>query len=173
MNNSTLIIQNIVRFIVLMLFQITVFNNVYLGGYINPFLYILFIIMLPTRMNKSYIITLSFLAGLCIDIFSNTLGFHAFCATLAGFSRIIFADKIITGNGDTEIDTPSIKSVSFYNFFVYSIIVTLVYNFSYYVLDFFTFQDLLQIIVHTILNSIITWLLIIGCQYLFMSRKKK
>ena len=44
MNN--VLIRNIIRFVVLVLLQVGVLNQVQLGGFINPYLYILFVIML-------------------------------------------------------------------------------------------------------------------------------
>ena len=59
---NKLIIQNIIRGLALVFFQVSVLNNIYLGGYVNPFLYILFILMLPVGMPKVGMIFLSFLA---------------------------------------------------------------------------------------------------------------
>ena len=96
MNN--IVWKNIGRFVLLMALQLLVLNYVYLGGYVMPMLYVLFILMLPTYCDKLLLLSLAFLSGLCVDIFSNTLGFHTFAATLIGFMRIIFADRIITQN---------------------------------------------------------------------------
>ncbi|PHR99524.1 MAG: rod shape-determining protein MreD, partial [Leeuwenhoekiella sp.] len=43
MSNS--ILRNILRFIVLVLAQITLFNNIDFLGYINPYPYILFVLL--------------------------------------------------------------------------------------------------------------------------------
>ncbi|HAV54612.1 MAG TPA: rod shape-determining protein MreD, partial [Aequorivita sp.] len=51
MSNSDILI-NIVRFVVLVFLQVLLLNNVNLAGYINPYLYILFIILYPLDGNK-------------------------------------------------------------------------------------------------------------------------
>ena len=48
---NRLVIQNVIRGLVLIFFQVMVLNNIYLGGYVNPFLYILFILMLPVDLQ--------------------------------------------------------------------------------------------------------------------------
>ncbi len=101
-----IVLQNIVRFVLLMLLQILVLNHVYLGGYITPFLYVLFILMLPTGMNRMGLLAVAFLTGLCLDIFSNMMGFHACCCTAVAFCRIAFGDRILTGGEEVVIDTP-------------------------------------------------------------------
>ena len=45
-----LVIRNIARCLLLVLLQVLVLNNIYLGGYITPYLYILFVLMRPTSL---------------------------------------------------------------------------------------------------------------------------
>ena len=58
--NSTLIV-NFFRFIALLAIQIIVFNNMNFYGYINPFPYILFIILYPVNGNKTGLLASSFM----------------------------------------------------------------------------------------------------------------
>ena len=69
-------------FIALILIQIIVLNNILFLGYINPFLYILFIMVFPFRRDRGLILILSFILGLTIDFFSDSGGINA-AATLA------------------------------------------------------------------------------------------
>ena len=170
---NKLIIQNIIRGLALVFFQVSVLNNIYLGGYVNPFLYILFILMLPVGMPKVGMIFLSFLAGLFVDLFSSTLGLHTFAATLIGFLRVIFADNILTKREKIEIDEPSIKNIPFSTYTVYVLLLTFVYSLSYYIMESFLLSDTFLIIIRAVLSTIVTYLLIISCEYLFLGRKKK
>ena len=81
------VLQNIFRFILLVLFQVLVLNNIQFLGYINPYLYILFILSLPVQMPRWFLLVLAFILGLSIDIFSNTLGMHAFATVFVAFFR--------------------------------------------------------------------------------------
>src|SRR5436189_5666322 len=75
MNSAVLL--NIVRFILLISAQILIFNNIDFFGYINPFPYVLFIILYPVNGNKSGLLFSSFLLGLLMDMFCNSGGVHA------------------------------------------------------------------------------------------------
>ena len=86
MSNSDILI-NIVRFVVLVFLQVLLLNNVNLAGYINPYLYILFIILYPLDGNKGLLIFLSFLLGLCIDIFEDSGGVHAAACAFIAYIR--------------------------------------------------------------------------------------
>ena len=81
------ILINLVRFIVLVLIQVLLLNNINLGGYINPFLYIYFILLFPLDGNKSLLIFLSFLLGLSIDIFEDSGGVHAAASAFIAYIR--------------------------------------------------------------------------------------
>lgn len=82
MNNAALL--NTVRFLVLVFFQVTVFNNIHFLGFITPYPYILFILLYPLNINRNLFLILSFSLGLILDIFNNSGGIHTTaCITLA------------------------------------------------------------------------------------------
>jgi rod shape-determining protein MreD len=83
-NNNLL---NVFRFILLLFVQVFIFNNINLLGYINPFPYILFILLFPVNGNKSLLLLSSFTLGLLIDIFSNSGGIHATASLCLAFVR--------------------------------------------------------------------------------------
>jgi len=89
MNNASL--GNITRFLLLLLAQVMIFNRIDLFGFINPFPYVLFIILYPVNGNKSGLLAASFLLGLSMDMFCNSGGVHAAsCLILAFFRPAIF-----------------------------------------------------------------------------------
>ena len=74
-------------FIALVLVQQFVFNNIELNTYMNPYVYVLFILILPFTLNKSLLLLLSFVLGATIDLLSGTLGLHSAACTLIGYLR--------------------------------------------------------------------------------------
>ena len=75
------------RLILLVLAQVVILNNIQFSGYINPFLYIMFIMMLPVRIPKNVVLLAAFLTGLIVDVFSNTMGMHAAACVLMAYAR--------------------------------------------------------------------------------------
>ena len=151
--------------------QVLVLNQIYFGGYISPMFYTIFILMLPNRMGRIYMLLLSFALGLCIDIFSNMLGFHAFACTVMAFCRIMFAERIITRNEDISITMPSFFSVSPQYFAYYSIILVFIHSLVFYTLDYFSIEQFFRVVVSSILTTIVTVILIVIWQMLFNRRK--
>ena len=84
--NSALL-GNITRFILLLTAQILIFNRIDLFGFINPFPYILFIILYPVNGNKSGLLAASFLLGLLMDMFWNSGGVHAAACLVLAYYR--------------------------------------------------------------------------------------
>ncbi len=169
MNN--IVIQNIVRFVGLMLLQVLVLNNIYLGQFINPYLYVLFVLMLPSSLAPVWMLLIAFVSGLCVDVFSNVLGLHAAACTLVAFFRIVFADKILTRGDDVVIDTPSIYSVAPQQFAFYLFVLLLIYNVAYYLLEDFTFSGWWRLFISALLSTAVVWCLSMLFQVMFMHRK--
>jgi hypothetical protein len=78
-----------------MAIQLLVLNHVYLGGYVMPMLYVLFVLMLPTDMGRIPMLLTAFGTGFLVDVMNNMLGFHALACALLAMMRILFADRIL------------------------------------------------------------------------------
>ena len=80
-------INIIVLFFILILSQVVICNNICLFNVAVPFVFIYFIVRLPLTMNINIVLTISFLTGLTIDMFSDTQGMHALACTILAFIR--------------------------------------------------------------------------------------
>ena len=79
--------SNIVRFVVFIFLQVIIFNNINLFGYVNPYPYVLFILLFPINSNKNILLISSFVIGITIDMFSNSGGVHAMASVVLAFLR--------------------------------------------------------------------------------------
>lgn len=156
----------------LMLLQLFVFDNIYLGGYINPCLYVLFVAMLPTSLPAIPMMLIAFGTGLMADVTSNMLGFNAFACTVVAFLRGVWLDNIVRGDNEGEVDTPSIRTVPYQQYSLYLFFLLLVFNFVYQLLLVFDLRELPSILLTTLLSTIITWLLAILYQSLLFRKDK-
>jgi len=68
---------NSIRFIGLVLLQVLILNHIRIGGYINPYVYGLYILLLPFSTPKWLVLFAGFSIGLSVDIFMSTAGLHA------------------------------------------------------------------------------------------------
>ena len=81
------LLRGFIYFVVLVLVQVLILNNIHFLRVATPFLYLYFILKIPVGTSQTNVVFFSFLIGLVIDMFSNTPGMHAFACTLAGFIR--------------------------------------------------------------------------------------
>lgn len=169
---SNLYVRNIIRFILLILFQVLIFDNIQFRGYINPYVYIAFILMLPFETPNWLLIILSFITGITVDFFSDTLGIHSAACTLMAFSRPGIL-RMISSPKDYEIGiTPSIRDLGFSWFFKYTSILTLIHHAFYFYLEVFTFHEFIYTFSRTLFSSLFTILFIIIGHYMFFSKNK-
>ena len=161
------------RFIILVLLQIVVLNNIQLSGFINPYLYVLFILMLPVKMPKLLLIFISFLTGLCIDIFSNTMGMHAAACVFMAFSRPGVLRIIAPREGYEAEATPSVKDMSFNWFLLYAGVLIILHHLFLFYTEVFRFSELFTTLLRVLASSLATLALVIMCQFLFAKSRKE
>ena len=154
------VIKNGLLFIGLIFIQVVVLNNINFLGYINPFLYILFVIVFPLRRDRGMLLILSFLLGLIIDFFLDSGGVNAGATVAIAYLRLPLI-KALTRK--SEIDFPLFKIIKlpFLKLLSFIAIITLTHHFILYSLEYFKFAEILTILSRTILTSIFTIILII------------
>jgi len=64
-----MILKNIYRFVVVLLIQVLLINNITLGTYVYPAFYIYFILLLPFETKGWVLLITAFLMGLGVDFF--------------------------------------------------------------------------------------------------------
>lgn len=79
------LLRGFIYFVVFVLIQVLILNNIHFLRIATPFLYLYFIIKMPVGSSRTQVVFFSFIAGVVIDTFSNTPGMHAAACTLAGF----------------------------------------------------------------------------------------
>lgn len=167
--NST-VIYNTLRFVLLLAAQVTIFNNINLFGFVNPFPYILFIMLFPVNGNKYSLLFTSFLLGLTMDLFLNSGGVHATsCLILAYFRPYIF--KFSFGLS-YEYQTVKINDSLSPERFSFILISVIIHHFSLFILEIFTFEYFLTIISRTILSTLFTLILSIIIIYLIKPNRR-
>ncbi len=169
MNN--VLLNNIIRFILLILIQVGVLNQVQLGGFINPYLYILFIIMLPFNIPGWFILVLSFVMGISIDMFCNSPGIHASATVFAGFLRQYIINGMMPRENAEPILTPNIRTFGIGWFFKYSLAIVVSHHVFLFMIEAFKFSDLHLILWRALLSIAFTMLLIFLCQFIFTRNK--
>ena len=162
------VLKNIVRFIALMFVQIYLFNHVNFLGYINPYPYVLFLLVFPFTANRSLYIFIAFLTGLTMDMFGNSGGVHAAACLFLAYLRPLtlrFAFGV-----SYEYNAIKLSKVSLYGRFVYISILVLTHHLVLFLLEVFNISNILYTLNKTLVTSIFTIILCIVFNILFSRR---
>jgi hypothetical protein len=169
---SRTVFFNIVRFFFLIFFQVLILNHINLSGYINPYFYIYFILLLPFDTPKWMLLLVSFLLGLSVDIFTNTIGLNAAACVMMAFARPFVITAISSGPESLLGDTPSLRNQGVKWFLYYSVILIFIHHFTFFFLEIFRFSEFVATLVRVLLSSAFTLLLVLISEYLIYPRGK-
>lgn len=165
------LIINSIRFIVLIATQVFLLKNF---GYYNlsiPYLYILFILLLPFGIPNALLFLLAFFTGITIDVFYNTLGLNALACTVMAFVRIVFISVTVQSNGFDNEPEPSLGIMGFRWFVFYATILTLFHHLVLFSFETFKFSELGYTLIRVVLSTLFTVFLIIITEFAFFQKK--
>lgn len=166
-------INDFIRFVALVLIQGLILNNIYLGGYINPYLYILFLLQLSFDLAPWIVLLLSFVLGLTVDMFSNTMGLHTSVSLLVAFVRPFLISIMVPKDDFNKYPEPSIKGMGFTRFAYYALFLTTIHHIALFYLEMFSFHHFFSTLFRAILSIIFTMILIVMTQQLIVQKTKK
>jgi rod shape-determining protein MreD len=161
-------INSILRYsliiIALILLQILLFNNIQFSGYVNPYVYIMAIMVLPVALPQWIILIIAFLTGFLVDLFSGSPGMHTAATVLAGFIRPYVLSLISPRDGYEQGSDLSMRIYGIRWFFTYTIIIVVIHHLTLFYLEVFRFAGFFRTLLRVILSSIVTvgFIMLIG-----------
>jgi rod shape-determining protein MreD len=168
--NRAGIIQSF-HFILFVLLQVLIFNNIQLTGYVNPFVYIIVILQIPFSMPGWLLMILAFFIGLTIDIFSDTPGLHSFACVSMAFFRPFVINSLYTRE-DIKSLQPNALTMGTNRYLYYVLLLTLIHHLSLFYMEVFRFSGFWSTMLRVLLSTFFTTFLIFIFQ-MFLFRNKK
>jgi len=153
---NNIYILNSIRFTLLVLVQVLIFNHINFIGFINPMAYIIFLYWYPLRENVSIFLIISFLLGLTIDLFSDTLAIHTAAIVTIAFARPVIMRFCFGANfefqGFTFKNTTSVQRMTFLGLLIG------LHHLVFFSLELLSFSHLLLILKKVLLTGIATFI---------------
>ena len=165
-----IIARNIVRFIVVILFQTLVMDNVMISGYMVPYVYVVFIILMPFETPRWVVLVSGFLLGFGIDLYEHTLGMHTAASVLLAFVRPYILGLLAPRDGYEPETFPRIHYYGFFWFLKYTLLLVFIHHSLLFFLEVFQLQDFLSTLLRVILSSILSASAIVLSQYFVFRR---
>ena len=157
----------LIHFALLVVLQVFILNNIQFSGYINPYIYILFILALPFETPNWALLILAFILGLTIDIFSSTVGMHCTATVFMAFMRPYVLKVISPRDGYESESLPQLRYYGAGWFIRYSAILIFAHHFVLFYIEIFRFSSFFTTFARVILSSIFTIILVFISQYFY------
>lgn len=167
------ILSYLLRFILILLVQLLVVDNIELSSYVNPYIYISFILLLPVTVRPWQIVALSFLVGACMDAFSSTPGLHIAATNFMGFIRIHYLNATTTKEDIEGRISPTLSQKGIVWFVFYCFVMTFIHHLILFFLEIYGFHEFFATMTRVFLSTSVTVLLIVVGQLLFYRSKVK
>ena len=164
---SKVTIRHIINFIVFISLQVLIFNNVFFMGYINPYVYLMFLFLLPiSKKNQNLLLLIAFLTGIVMDAFQNSMGLHTFACVLVMYLKSpILLSLIPQLKNKTQNNIVfSINEFGLPTTIIYTSILVFIHHFALFFIEAFQF-DLVNILLRTIASGLVTSILLIIFQF--------
>ena len=153
--------KQIGRYIVIMLLQVLLFNQLQLWGACHPYVYILCLLMMPITLPHSVDMLIGAGVGIIMDIFCNSLGVHTASCILIMFIRPYLIGAIVNDK-DRLNEQISLRSIGMEAMIKYVVILVIIHNLTVFCLAAWSWHHIGFILLETIVSSIITVMMIIG-----------
>lgn len=171
MNKS--VIQQIITGLVLILAQAVVFDNICLFNVAVPMVFIYIIFKLPVLMNVNYVMTISFLTGLIIDMFADTYGMNALACTIAAGARRSVIRLYVARGEDLTGAIPSSRTFGKASYLKYLSTMTLLYCTLIFSIEAFTFFNLGLTVARILASTLLSVLLMLAIDSITTPRHEK
>lgn len=164
---------NVLRFVGLLLLQVLIMDNIRLGYYVHPYVYVLFVFLLPFNIPNWQLLVAGFAIGFAVDLFSGTPGLNAAATVFMAFVRPFVISGMTRRKDINENDEPSVANMGISWFMVYSSLLLVAHNFSLFMLEAFSFKLFSVVLLQTLLSVFSSLMSIFIILLLFKTSKKK
>ncbi|MCM1297349.1 MAG: rod shape-determining protein MreD [Muribaculaceae bacterium] len=159
-------------FIVLVLTQVVVFNHLVLLGVAVPFVFIYGIIRLPVNLNINWVMTIAFLLGTAVDIFSDTNDINALACTFFSVLRLPVLRLYFPRVQDLTDPEPSMRSLGPAVYMKYLVSMSLLYSMLFFIIESMTFFNITRLLMSIIGSAALTFVFILAIEIIRQREKR-
>ena len=167
---SKTVLTLIILFLVLIPAQAVIFNNLILFNVALPLVFIYLIISLPVTLSTNWSLTIGFVTGLAVDIFSDTPGMNALACTNLAFLRKPVYHLYMSYDDDLSGLRPSISTMGSAAYFKYLLTMVFVYCLMLFAIEAFQFFNIRLLLMRTVFSTILTFIIIYAIDSLSFKR---
>ncbi len=163
---------NIIRLVVLLLLQVLLFSNMRFSIFVNPYVFPLFVLLLPFETPRWLLMFIGLGAGLLLDFFLGSWGMHGAACLFIGYARP-FLINIITPKGTEFEISPNLFAQGITWFSIYTSVTMFIYLTFYFLVEAGTFYNLFWLMLKIIGSTVVSVVFILILLFFFSARKKR
>src|SRR6185437_1163670 len=169
-------LKNFLRFCLIILLQVLILNKITLRWWLDPagfpvfipYVYPLFILLLPFEISVVGLLILGFITGLTVDTFMNTAGIHACATVFIAYLRTNVLNALLPKNlSEYPNQSPSIKNMGWMPFLVYSGFLILLHHIAFFSLELWNFSNIGYLLLKIVASAVTSMIFIIVYLLLF------
>jgi len=153
--------KQLIRYIVVMLLQVLLFNRLQLSGICHPYIYVLCLLMMPITLTHSADMLIGAAAGLIMDVFCNSLGIHTASCILLMFVRPYLIGAVVNDK-DRLNEQISLRAIGMEALIKYVVILVLLHHLTVFTLGAWSWAHMPFVLLETGVSSLITIVIIIS-----------
>lgn len=153
--------KQIGRYLLIMVLQVLLFDQLQLWGACHPYIYVLCLLMMPITLPHSVDMLIGAFVGFIMDIFCNSLGVHMAACILLMYIRP-YLIGVIVNDKDRLNEQISLHSIGMEALLKYTVIMVLIHHLTVFSLAAWSWSHMGFVLLETIVSSTITILLVIG-----------
>lgn len=153
--------KQIIRYAVVMVLQVLLFDQLQLLGVCHPYIYILCLMMMPITLPHISDMLIGATAGLIMDIFCNSLGVHTSACIFLMYVRPYILSALINET-DRLNEQLSLHSLGMEAMTKYVVILVLLHHLTVFMLAAWSWQHVGFVVLETLVSSLLTILVILG-----------
>ena len=158
-------------FLTYILVQIFVLNEVVFSSYIVPFLYLTIILSIPKGKSILFLMIISFVTGLTIDLFEGQLGLHSTSCIIIAFLRPKILSILSNSKTLSIQDNIRLTNLGALQFLVYSSTLIFLHSLILFFIVYFEIGNIFNLIIKTILSTLATLLLIFVNELYYINKQ--
>jgi len=162
------ILSNLLRFVLLVLLQALLLDHLDLAnGWVVPYLYVLFLLMLPLELPDWATLLVGAICGMVMDLFTSTPGMHASACVLMAYVRIWMLRLLRPRDGYEFGRRATIGDMGIAWWITYAGVLVLVHHLWLFFVEVYRFTDIGSTLLRALASTVFTLALCLLSQALF------
>ena len=150
------IIEYALLFLVLVLLQVFLFSNLELSVYLNPLIYIAFIILLPIETAPVLVLGLGLLMGLTMDVAMGAAGLNTLATLPVAFLHGALLRLTCSKDSVSDGGVPSMRRLGVLGFTRYVVAAVVLHSIVYFTMECATFDYFHLTLLRTVVSGVVT-----------------